>query len=266
MPSFVGYHDFAALAGTTLGIAMATIAAGAWRSLRWLGAAAAAAGVVGVVIAGALATILALLLGAVLTLVFMLARRTFALRRAAAIAGLILAVTLGTLSLRSGDVADYIGFLGKQDEANGNVQSYSQRTVLAYIGLRIFLDHPLTGVGWQASELPVNFEPHLDAARRRFPDVAEQALPSEETTGASRTRTSRWRRISGSSVSSPSSRRSAPRSPGPVAARFADHPRQARSRSGSRSESSCARSSGLRSASFPGSRPRHFCGSSSAEQ
>ncbi len=180
MPSFVGYHDFAALAGSTLAIALAAIASGAWSRLRHLWAAAAIAGVVGVVIAGAMATVLALILAAGLTLVFMLARQTFSLRRALAIGGLIAAVTLGTLSLRSGDVADFVGFLGKQDHASGDVQSYSQRTVLVYIGLRIFLDHPLTGVGWQASELPVNFEPHLAAARRRFPDVAEEALPSDD--------------------------------------------------------------------------------------
>jgi O-antigen ligase len=180
MPSFVGYHDFAALAGATLAIALAAIASGTWRRLRHLGAAAAIAGVVGVVIAGAMATVLALILAAGLALVFMIARRTFSLRRALAIGGLIAAVTLGTLSLRSGDVADFVGFLGKQDGASGDVQSYSQRTVLAYIGLRIFLDHPLTGVGWQASELPVNFEPHLAAARKRFPDVAEEALPSDD--------------------------------------------------------------------------------------
>jgi hypothetical protein len=89
------------------------------------------------------------------------------------------ATSFGTLSLRSGDVADFVGFLGKRDEASGNVQTYSQRTVLAYIGIRIVLAHPLTGVGWQASELPTNFEPYLDAARRRFPDVAEEALPSD---------------------------------------------------------------------------------------
>ena len=180
MPSFVGYHDFAALAGATLGIAMAVIAAGTWRSLRLLGAAAAIAGVVGVVIAGAMATVLALILAGVLTLAFMAARRTLSLRRALAIGGVILAVTVGTLSLRSGDVADFVGFLGREDRASSDVQSYSQRTVLAYIGLRIFLDHPLTGVGWQASELPANFEPYLDDARRRFPEVAEEALPSND--------------------------------------------------------------------------------------
>ena len=180
MPSFVGVHDFAALAGVTLGIAIATIATGAWHRMRRLGAAAAVAGVIGVVIAGALATVMALALGGLLTFATMLARRTMSLRRALAIVGLLVAIMVGSLSQRSGDVADFVGFLGgTQREQSGEVQSYSQRTVLAYIGVKIFLAHPLTGVGWQASELPVNFEPHLDAARRRFPDVADEALPSD---------------------------------------------------------------------------------------
>ena len=179
MPSFVGLHDFAALAGATLAIAIATIASGTWHRLRALAAVAAVAGVVGVVIAGALATVLALMLGGLLSFVYMASRRTISPRRVLAIAGLLLAIAMGSLSLRSGDVADFVGFLGTQDEQSGNIQSYSQRTVLAYIGFEIFLAHPLTGVGWQASELPVNFEPHLDAARRRFPEVAEEALPSD---------------------------------------------------------------------------------------
>ncbi|MEI7759692.1 MAG: O-antigen ligase family protein [Thermoleophilia bacterium] len=179
MPSFVGLHDFAALAGVTLGIAIAAIASGTWHRLRALGAVAAVAGVVGVVIAGAMATVLALMLGGLLAFAMMVMRRTISLRRVLAIAGLLLAVTIGSLSLRSGDVADFVGFLGTQDEQRNNVQSYSQRTVLAAIGVEIFLAHPLTGVGWQASELPVNFEPHLDAVRHRFPEVADEALPSD---------------------------------------------------------------------------------------
>ena len=179
MPSFVGLHDFAALAGVTLGIALATIATGAWHRMRRLGAVAAVAGVVGVVIAGAMATVMALALGGLLAFATMLARRTMSLRRALAIVGLLVAIMVGSLSLRSGDVADFVGFLGTQKEQSGEVQSYSQRTVLAYIGVKIFLAHPLTGVGWQASELPINFEPHLDAARNRFPDVANEALPSD---------------------------------------------------------------------------------------
>ena len=179
MPSFVGLHDFAALAGATLGIAIAIIASGTWDRTRRLGAVAAVAGVIGVVIAGAMATVLALVLGGVLAFAYMVIRNTISLRRTIAVGGLLLAIMIGSLSLRSGDVADFVGFLGTQDEQSGDVQSYSQRTVLAYIGVKIFLAHPLTGVGWQASELPVNFEPHLDAARRRFPDVADEALPSD---------------------------------------------------------------------------------------
>lgn len=178
MPSFLGYHDFAALAGVTLALAISVVASGAWRRLKPLCVAAGVAGVVGVSIAGALATVLALLLGGVVALAYMVIRHTLSLRRLLAVGGLLLAVAAGSLSLRSGDVADFIGFLGTSRAGTANIQTYSQRTVLAYIGLQIFLDHPLTGVGWQASELPVNFEPHLGAARRRFPDVAAQALPS----------------------------------------------------------------------------------------
>ncbi len=180
MPSFVGYHDFAALAGVTLAIAIAVIASGPWPRLRTLGAVAAVAGVVGVVIAGAMATVLALLLGGVLAFATMVVRHTLSARRLLAVGCLLLAVTAGSLSLRSGDVANFVGFLGETRERDENIQTYSQRTVLAYIGLRIFVTHPITGVGWQASELPVNFEPQLDDARRRFPEVAEQALPSDD--------------------------------------------------------------------------------------
>jgi O-antigen ligase len=101
------------------------------------------------------------------------------LRRVLAIGGLLLVMLGGALTLRAGDVANYIGFLDNNQESSSNIETYSQRTVLAYIGLEIFRAHPLTGVGWQASELPVNFNPHLDAAHRRFPDVPALAFPSE---------------------------------------------------------------------------------------
>jgi O-antigen ligase len=50
--------------------------------------------------------------------------------------------------------------------------------VLAYIGLRIFEDEPLLGVGWQRSSRPDVFEPYVDAARSRFPDVDPLAFPA----------------------------------------------------------------------------------------
>jgi O-antigen ligase len=57
------------------------------------------------------------------------------------------------------------------------VQSYRQRALLAYIGGREFLGHPVLGVGWQGSGDPYAFEPYLAAARRRFVQPPE-AFPS----------------------------------------------------------------------------------------
>ena len=71
MPSFLGYHDFAALTGVTLGLAIAGIAVGWWPRLRPLFAVAAAAGVIGVIIAGSLANMAALTVGAVVALAAM---------------------------------------------------------------------------------------------------------------------------------------------------------------------------------------------------
>ena len=50
--------------------------------------------------------------------------------------------------------------------------------MLAYIGVRIFRDHPIVGVGWQRSARPDVFEPYVDDARRRFPDVVDLAFPA----------------------------------------------------------------------------------------
>jgi O-antigen ligase len=142
---------------------------------------AAVAGVVGVVISGAMATVLALLLGGVILGAYMLLRHTLSVARALAVGGLLLVMLAGALTLRAGDVANYIGFLDRTEEtsSSSSVETYSQRTVLAYIGWEIFRAHPVTGVGWQASGLPVSFEPHLEAARDRFPDVPAAAFPSD---------------------------------------------------------------------------------------
>ncbi|MGI8421118.1 MAG: hypothetical protein ACR2MU_02475, partial [Gaiellaceae bacterium] len=58
--------------------------------------------------------------------------------------------------------------------------SYSQRSVLAYIGGRIFLDHPALGVGWQGSNDDYAYRPYLAAARHRFPHVQDLAFPSPQ--------------------------------------------------------------------------------------
>jgi len=103
-------------------------------------------------------------------------------RRAAAIAALLALVAAGTLAMRSTELDQFLRFLGvkpAQEETRTQVQTYSQRTVLAYIGLRIWLDHPAAGVGWQQSKHEA-YKPYLADARRRFPDTAPRAFPSPE--------------------------------------------------------------------------------------
>ena len=55
--------------------------------------------------------------------------------------------------MRAGEINQFLRFVGigrAKDEQNG-VQSYVQRTLLVYIGWRIFEDNPIGGAGWQAS-------------------------------------------------------------------------------------------------------------------
>jgi O-antigen ligase len=165
-PSFLSHNDFAALSG-------AAYLLGLW-SRNWV---AVASGALGLVLSAAVAGLvgIALAVGALALLV----RRERG--RVALALGLSGVVAAGVLALRSGDVGDFLRFT--QDEEprrTSDVETYSQRTLLAYIGWRIFLDHPLTGVGWQGSTEPEAFEPQLSAARERFPDAAPLAFPSPE--------------------------------------------------------------------------------------
>ncbi|MGZ8716702.1 MAG: hypothetical protein ACXWYO_06270, partial [Gaiellaceae bacterium] len=71
----------------------------------------------------------------------------------------------------------FLGVKQAQTSTRSDIQTYSQRTLLAYIGIHIWLDHPIVGVGWQGSTEPSAVAPTLPAAHRRFPDVAARAFP-----------------------------------------------------------------------------------------
>jgi O-antigen ligase len=100
-------------------------------------------------------------------------------RRAVALAAVTLLVTAGTAAMRADTIERFAEFLGIRDRvAETGVESYAHRTLLAYIGGRIWLDRPITGVGWQASSEEWAYGPFLDDARERFPDEPVQAFPS----------------------------------------------------------------------------------------
>jgi hypothetical protein len=179
-PSFLGYHDFAALSAAALLLALLVLARGARsRGERRLALAAGVAGGAGVVLGGPLDALLGTYL-AVAALVVALRLRDP--RRLVAIGAVLAALTVGVGLVRSSALADGLKFLGVKEGSGGaaaHVQSYRQRALLAYIGGRIFLAQPLLGVGWQGSSDPFAFEPYLAAARRRFDQPAE-AFPSRQ--------------------------------------------------------------------------------------
>jgi hypothetical protein len=179
-PSFVGYHDFAALSATALLIALLVLARGPRsRTERNVALAGGLAGGIGVVLGGPLDTLLGtyLAVGALILLT-----RVRDPRRLASIVGIVAAVTIGVVMIRSAALADGLKFLGVKQGNGGastHIQSYRQRALLAYIGGRIFIDHPLLGVGWQGSTDPYAFEPYLSDAHKRFNQPAE-AFPSQQ--------------------------------------------------------------------------------------
>ena len=105
------------------------------------------------------------------------------------------AVAVGILVMRGGDVDQFVRFLGIREHdpsAQENVQTYVQRTMLAYIGWQVFLDHPVAGAGWQSSAKEEQvYGDYLDDARREFPTRRQRRSPRRSTRTASRTRTSR---------------------------------------------------------------------------
>jgi O-antigen ligase len=167
--SFLASADFAALSAAALlvGVVIASP-----RSLRWL---ALAAGVLGMIVAGALASVLGL---ATALVVLILLRRRRAL--AGVVAGLVVAA--GAIAIRGSDLDAFARFLGASPGAHPEratkVQTYAHRTLLVWLGYEIWKDHPGLGVGWEGSAEPANFMPYIPAAKQRFPNESPLAFPA----------------------------------------------------------------------------------------
>ncbi|HSL66170.1 MAG TPA: O-antigen ligase family protein [Gaiellaceae bacterium] len=172
--SFLGHHDFAALSGASLLLGLALLVLEDRRRSLPL-----AAGAIGLVLAAPLAGVLGLALGVGALLVLARVLRPYPWRRAAVAVAAVFVVAAGTAAMRSETLTDFVRFLGA-DEPTEDIESYSQRTLLLYIGGRIFLDHPLVGVGLRGSEEPAAFEPYLADARARFPDASPLAFPAPD--------------------------------------------------------------------------------------
>jgi len=171
--SFLASADFAALSA---GAILVGIVVASPRMLRWL---ALATGVIGMIVAGAMAAVLGL--ATALVALAVVWRREPRRLAAAAAAGIVVAA--GAVAIRGSDLDAFARFLGatpgaQHEQRATKVQTYAHRTLLVWIGWRIWQDHPALGVGWEGSAEPANFTPYLRAAHRRFPNESPLAFPA----------------------------------------------------------------------------------------
>src|SRR5581483_4990377 len=180
-PSYIGVHDLGAFSGAALSLGFASLLL---RLRRREGPWAALTGAFGIAIAAALDSVGGMIVTALAGIALVRRRGPIALGRIATVIAICALVTLGAVTLRGSAIKAFLRFLGVSAAAKQEtqIQTYAQRTLLAYIGVEIWIHHPVLGVGWQESELPHGFEPYLARARARFPNAAPQSFPSKAHT------------------------------------------------------------------------------------
>jgi O-antigen ligase len=183
-PSFLGHHDFAAFSGAALAVSLALIVFGreTWLQRR-TAVAAAVAGGIGLVVSGAVTGALGAVLAGVALAVAGRTCGCLTRSRGLALAAVVGAVCAGVVAMRGESIEQflrYVHVLPRERTTTEDVQTYAHRTLLAYYGVRIFLDHPVAGAGWQASLDEPVYGPYRDDAEARFPDQPPQAFPSPE--------------------------------------------------------------------------------------
>jgi hypothetical protein len=175
-PSFLGHSDFAALSALALGIGLAAVLL-AGKKVGWT---AIASGGVGLILSGASAGLIGIAAGTAGFLYAVSRRRGLAVRDVAVSGVVVAVVAAGVLVLRAGDFENLLRFvhLKGRETQTADIQTYSHHALLAYIGYRIWRNHPVVGAGWQASTDPAVVDPELPAAHKKFPDVAQLAFPT----------------------------------------------------------------------------------------
>ncbi len=187
-PSIVGIHDFAALSGAALALGLLALLLADGRPLGTAGrpasrgqaswaALAIAAGALGIVLSGAMTAVAGLWIAIAVVLLLVRMRSVLSVRRGLAVVAIAVVVAAGTSLMRGQALEAFARFLGSSAEET-RVQSYAHRTLLAYIGVRIWLGHPIGGVGFQGSNEEWAYRPYLADAHRRFPSEPAEAFPS----------------------------------------------------------------------------------------
>lgn len=174
-PSFLGPSDFAALSVLALGVGLAALVFGD-RPSGWL---PLVVGDLGVILSGASAAVVGILAAAA-ALLWLAWRRAVLTRKGFVVTAIAVAVAaIGVSTIRAHDFSQFAHFFrAKHTQRSTGVQTYVQHTLLLYAGYRIWLAHPVLGVGWRQTSDAATMNPVLPALRRRFPNVAPLAFPT----------------------------------------------------------------------------------------
>jgi hypothetical protein len=173
--SFLGEHDFAALATLPLLYGLVLVFDGK-RTAR--AAVAVVAGATGCILGAALASLLGFYLGTAAVVVVVVVQRRLRRNSAIAAAVVVACVSAGTLTIRAGELGFLQSWFGKPPQRPGQyAASWSQRLIYTYVGFRVFVDHPVLGTGWYPLLPPKEFDRYLPAARKRFSDQPPRYFP-----------------------------------------------------------------------------------------
>ncbi|MGH3003192.1 MAG: O-antigen ligase family protein [Gaiellaceae bacterium] len=177
--SFLGEHDFAALATLPLVYGLARAFERRPDARAWT---AIVAGAAGCILGAALASLVGLYLGTIVLVVGASLRRRATLRAFAVTAVVVAAVSAATLFLRAGDLGFLQQWFGKPPSRPGQyAASWSQRLIYVYVGGRIFLAKPALGTGWYGDLPPKTFVAYLPDARDRFTDQPANYFPPPDS-------------------------------------------------------------------------------------
>jgi O-Antigen ligase len=175
--SFLGHQDYGAFTGTALAAGFAAVALG---TRRWLSVVAIVGGSLGVILDASVFAYAGVLLASSAIALATAGLGTLTVRRTLLIGAVLLAVGGGVLVLRGSDVSNYLGFLGIEKASKSpetGVQTGQQRTMLFWMGLQMWKNHPILGIGLDRSN--TDFQPYLAAMKRRFPGQPPLAYPSK---------------------------------------------------------------------------------------
>ena len=173
--SFLGHEELGPFAGATLAVGLAALVLGERRRLTNI---ALVAGWLGVLLDASIFAYLGVVLAAVAAVWVGRHVRTLTARRMGALAAIVLALGVGVYGLRTADTSAFFSFLGiTSTSANSaDVQTGSQRALLLWIGWRMWVEHPVLGIGFDRSK--TDFQPYLAAARRRFQVSRRMPFPT----------------------------------------------------------------------------------------